>query len=292
MAVARVALVVVAYLTESQASVTLSNVDLRYTVEGSLVNAHSGGLYRFNDTFYLDGTAYENCTQEGPVCTVPCGSYNNVFVAYSSPDLVEWRLISDNLVPAINSDSASVEYDEVNVGFCAARGDFVLTYWSGHYGFANSKIAVARADSPSGPFTPADPIVAQGGAVISDTVGLFVDDDGTAYVRYNTKDAPLRHVVERLNTNWTASTGDYGVIFSKQDFPWYDGKLASGAYYPAFRVSTIFLANEGGGMFKRDGIYYVMLSFDCCCESKSATFMQLNRASLLVRMCPSLSMGK
>lgn len=203
---------------------SLSNLDLRYTTDGQLVNAHSGGLYRFNSTFYLYGTAYENCTQDGPVCTPPCGYYNNIFVAYSSPDLVSWTLVNDNLVPGINADSAAIEYDEVNVGFCAERGDYVLTFWSGHYGFKNSKIAVARSATPVGPFTLAEPIVATGGEIISDTVGLFVDDDGTAYVRYNTRDAPLRHVVERLTPDWASSTGEHSVIFSKQDFPWYDGE--------------------------------------------------------------------
>ena len=205
-------------------SATLSNVNLRYTMDGTLVNAHSGGLYRFNSTFYLYGTAYENCTQDGPVCQTSCGYYNNSFVAYASPDLVSWTLVNDNLVPGINADSASTEYDEVNVGFCADRGDYVLTFWSGHYGFTNSKIAVARSPSPVGPFTLVEPITATGGTVISDTVGLFVDDDGTAYVRYNTRDAPLRHVVERLSADWTTSTGEHALIFSKQDFPWYDGE--------------------------------------------------------------------
>jgi hypothetical protein len=203
--------------------VSLSNRELRYTTDGQLVNAHSGGVYRFNGTFFLYGTAYENCTQGGPVCTPPCGYYNNTFVAYASSDLETWTLVNDNLVPGINADAGSVEYDEVNVGFCAERGDYVLTFWSGHFGFHNSMIAVARSSSPAGPFALAEPIVAAGGAIISDTVGLFVDDDGTAYVRYNTRDAPLRHVVERLSPDWATSTGEHGVIFSKQDFPWYDG---------------------------------------------------------------------
>ncbi|CAF4552635.1 unnamed protein product, partial [Didymodactylos carnosus] len=69
-----------------------------------------------------------------------------------------------------------------------------------------------------------------------------VDDDNTAYVRYNTRDAPLKHVVEKLSPDWMTSTGQFSIIFEKQDYPWYDG----------------------GGMFKRKGIYYTMLSFDCC----------------------------
>ena len=220
----------------------LSNVLQRFDVSGKVVNSHSGSLYRFGETFYLYGTKYPNCTQTGPICDTACGYYNNTFTVYSSPDLQQWQLLSDNLVPAIAADNARIEYDEVNVGYCAEKGDYVMIFWNGNYGFHNSTISIARSPLPQGPFVLAPPIVAAGGKVISDTVALFVDDDGTAYVRYNTRDAPLRHVVERLTPDWSQTTGEYGVIFEKPDFPWYDG----------------------GGMFRRGDVYYVMLSFDCC----------------------------
>jgi hypothetical protein len=103
-----------------------------------------------------------------------------------------------------------------------------------------------RARAAAGPFVPAPPIVARGGAIISDTVALWVDEfgDGAAYVRYNTRDAPLRHMVERLAEDWRAVDTAYepAQIFAKQDFPWYDG----------------------GGMWRSGSRVYAMLSFDCC----------------------------
>ena len=96
---------------------TWSNVLMRKDVHGTPVNSHSGGLYRFGATFYMYGTAYQNCTQPGPVCDTSCGYFHNSFSVYSSPDLVSWTLLSDNLVPEINRDAATVEYDEDNVGF-------------------------------------------------------------------------------------------------------------------------------------------------------------------------------
>ncbi len=63
------------------------------------------------------GTAYLDCVQPGPICSTSCGYFNNTFVVYESPDLVSWKLLSDNLVPAILVDNAVIEYDEVNVGF-------------------------------------------------------------------------------------------------------------------------------------------------------------------------------
>ncbi len=58
----------------------VSNVDERRDVTGAIVNAHSGGLYRFGDTFYLYGTAYLPCVQPGPICNTSCGYFNNTFV--------------------------------------------------------------------------------------------------------------------------------------------------------------------------------------------------------------------
>lgn len=221
---------------------TWSNVAMRKDVYGLPVNSHSGNLYRFGDLFYIFGTAYQNCTQAGPVCGTSCGYYNNTFVVYSSPDLAAWTLLNDNLVPAINRDASSIEYDEVNVGFNVATQEYVLSFWSGRDEFHDSVIFLARSSTPEGPYELAAPVTMRGASVISDTIALFVDDDNTAYLRYNTRDLPYRHIVERLDATWRNSTGEFAEVFSKQDFPWYDG----------------------GGMFKRGSVYYVMLSFDCC----------------------------
>jgi len=215
---------------------------MRKDIFGTPVNSHSGNLYRFGNMFYLYGTAYMNCTQPGAVCDTSCGYYNNIFVVYSSPDLESWTLVNGNLVPEINHDAASIEYDEVNVGFNEATQEFVLSFWSGHDEFHNSVINLARSSTPEGPFTLAAPATMLGATVISDTIAMFVDDDNTAYLRYNTRDLPYRHIVEKLDPAWRNSTGHFAQVFSKQDFPWYDG----------------------GGMFRRGNVYYVMLSFDCC----------------------------
>jgi hypothetical protein len=223
---------------------TWSNVAMRKDVWGVPVNSHSGNLYRFGPLFYLFGTAYPNCTQSGAICdpSSGCGFYNNRFVVYTSPDLAAWTLANDNLVPEINRDSGTTEYDEVNVGFNVATQDFVLSFWSGRFEFHNATISLARSPTPTGPFTLASLAPMRGATVISDTIALFVDDDNAAYLRYNTRDLPYRHIVEKLDPTWSRSTGEFAEVFSKQDFPWYDG----------------------GGMFRRGNVYYVMLSFDCC----------------------------
>ena len=187
------------YLSESPAvgfTSTLSNVLMRKDIYGSPVNSHSGNLYRFGALFYLYGTAYQNCTQPGAVCDTACGYYNNRFAVYSTPDLEQWTLLSDNLVPEMNHDAPSTEYDEVNVGYNELTQEYVMTFWSGRSEFHDSVVTLARSATPEGPFKLAAPAPMHGAKVISDTIALFVDADNTAYLRYNTRDLPYRHIVE------------------------------------------------------------------------------------------------
>ena len=213
------------------APVVLSNVALRYDTEGRVVNAHDGGIFGpFNGRFYLYGTVYEACVQAGPVCDGKCGYYGNLFAAYSSADLATWRLESANVLPELARDNDHISYWEANVGYNAATQTYVMTFWSGHFGFKNSSLAIATSASPSGPFVLAPPITLRGAAQVSDTVALFVDDDGTAYARFNTQDMPKRHVVERLAGDWLSSSGEYATIFEKATFPWYDVSRARGEW--------------------------------------------------------------
>lgn len=226
---------------------TISNVSPRLDTLGRIVNAHDGCLVQLTapggtPLYYQYGTVYENCSQNGPICNGKCGYFGNLFSVYSSPDLESWTLISDNVLPELSKDNAHISYWEANVAYNAITSTFVMLYWSGHFGFVDNQIAVATSPSPDGPFMNSAPISVRGASIISDTVALFVDDDGTAYARYNTRDLPYRHVIERLDSTWLNSTGESAIIFQKQEFPWYDG----------------------GGMFKRGNKYFIMLSFDCC----------------------------
>lgn len=87
---------------------------------------------------------------------------------------------------------------------------------------------MATSATPFGPFTPTAPVILSGG-VPSSQMGMFVDTDGKAFVKYNTVGPKQHHVVEELADNWLSSTGRFAVVFWKPSFPW----------------------NEGGGMFKR-----------------------------------------
>ena len=155
---------------------------------------------------------------------------------------MNWTLISRSVLPAMEQDHDHVPYWMANVGYNEKTQLYVMCYWDGKYGFVDSRVAMAVSSSPLGPFKPIAPIRLKGCTTISSTTGLFVDSRNRAWLRMNTRDEPLRHVVELLNDDWTDTTGLFSVIWDKEQYPWY----------------------EGGGMFERLGLYYVMLGTDCC----------------------------
>ncbi|CAF1631585.1 unnamed protein product, partial [Rotaria magnacalcarata] len=209
---------------------------------GNFVNAHDGCLVKFDNTYFMYGTVYGECHQSTTTCDGVCGYRNNTFALYISSDLVNWTLISNNIVPEVTKDNYYINYWIPNVGYNHRTKQYVMIYWSSRYGFKNSLVALAVSSTPFGPFVNVPPLEMQGAKVISETTNLFVDDDNTAYVRYHAHDEPWRHVVEKLSPDWMTTTGQFSVIFQKVGFPSYGV----------------------GGMFKRKGIYYTMLSYDCC----------------------------
>ena len=166
------------------------------------VDAHDGCLVKFDNTYFLYGTVYGHCPQATTICDTVCGYLNNTFALYVSQDLVNWTLITNNIVPEVTKDNNYINYWMPNVAYNRLTKTYVMIYWSSRFEFRNSTVSLAVASTPYGPFVNVPPLIMQGGQVISDTTSLFVDDDNTAYVRYNTRDPPLRHVVEKLSPDW------------------------------------------------------------------------------------------
>ena len=147
--------------------VTIHNDAPRVDRNGDIVDAHDGSIARYNGTYYLYGTAYNN--QNGL-------SFSNRFVVYSSPDLVTWTFHGDITTVM---DTTPGMYFRPHVVFNPGTKKYVLWYnwyargtdWAGRFG-------VATADEPWGPFTVQNPDVTfpQGTsvgdfAVLSDTDG-------------------------------------------------------------------------------------------------------------------------
>jgi hypothetical protein len=239
----RFSLLTCALLSSNAKPVTIHNDVPRVDQYGHIMNAHDGVVVFFDDLYFLYGTVYENCTQPGSQCANPCGYSPNTFALYTSPDMEAWTFVSANILPDMEKDNHHVDY-WMPVVSRRNDGVFAMQFWSGHCGFVQPCAEIAFADSPYGPFGNITKIPLQG--TPSSQMGFFVDDDGAAYVKYNTVGPTQHHNVEKLTADWTSSTGEFAVLLWKPSFAWM----------------------EGGGMFKHTTpfgtLYYYMTGTDCC----------------------------
>ena len=204
-------------------ALTISNDEARTDVHGDTIDVHDGRVIKFGDTYYWYGTAYENTTGF---------TRANEYRVYSSPDLQRWTPHG-----AILPDAASGVYYRPHVVYNARRGEYVLWYnwyprlWEGRFG-------VAVSDSPLGPFAIVDDDVqvAHSELGVGD-FNVFVDEDATAYLMYNTIQGHQLSV-ERLGPDYRTSTKQNG------------GFITKGA--------------EAGSVFRRGDTYYLLTDYTCC----------------------------
>jgi hypothetical protein len=218
-----VLLLLLSVYTQAQQLLVIDNSKPRTDANGKIVDAHDGRIIQFGNLFYWYGTRY--------------GSTNgfttaNEYVCYSSPDLTKWKLEG----PLLQEKPEGVYY-RPHVVYNRKTKKFILWYnwypqlWNGQFG-------VAVSDRPAGPFKIINDKVAVKHSILGvGDLGVFVDDDGKAYLSYNTIS---RHKVsvELLNEDYTAST----------------------------MQGSAFIAEhcEAGSMFKRNGIYYLLTDYTCC----------------------------
>jgi len=208
---------------QSSNAVTISNTAPRTTADGKIVDAHDGRIIKFGEYFYWYGTSYGQTNGFTKA---------NEYHVYRSSDMVSWEHIG----PAIRDAPAGVYY-RPHVIYNIADDRYVLWYnwypelWNGHFG-------VAVSDSPEGPFTIVsdDVEVAHSDLGVGD-FGLFVDEDQSAYISYNTINGH-RVSVEKLSIDYLGST------------------LKNGGYIARYC--------EAGSMFRRNDKYYLLTDFTCC----------------------------
>lgn len=210
-------------LLSAEKTVTISNLRPRTDVSGQIVDAHDGRISQFNGTFYWYGTAYGNTSGF---------TRNNTYQCYSSNDLNHWKLEG-----ALLQNAPSGVYYRPHVIYNANTRNYVLWYnwyaelWDGKFG-------VAVSTSPTGPFKIVNPDVkVLNSADGVGDFGLFVDDDGTTYLAYNTINGH-RGSVERLRADYLSSTLENGGFITEDC--------------------------EAGAMFKREGKYYLLTDKTCC----------------------------
>lgn len=207
----------------SQKQITISNLKPRLDVNGDTIDLHDGRVIKFGDRFYWYGTSYGSTT--GFVRT-------NRYHCYSSPDLMNWKKEGPLL-----EDQPSGIYYRPHVIYNEKTGKYVLWYnwypklWEGKFG-------VAISDTPTGPFkiVNKDVDVAHSELGVGD-FGLFVDDDQTGYIIYNTIQGH-QNSVERLSEDYLSSSMDNGGFIARH--------------------------SEAGAILKRNGLYYLLTDYTCC----------------------------
>ncbi|MEW4923859.1 family 43 glycosylhydrolase [Algibacter sp. 2305UL17-15] len=204
-------------------SISVNNVKPRIDTDGNIVDAHDGRLIQFNDTFYWYGTSYGNTN--GFVT-------ENHYVCYISKDLKVWKK-EGRLLP----NQPEGVYYRPHVVYNKKTKRYVLWYnwypklWNGQFGVATSK-------NPEGPFKIVNSNVKMFRSDVGlGDFGLFVDDDQTCYLSYNTIQNH-QVSVEKLDKKYTASTMENGGIIAEH--------------------------MEAGTQFKKDGKYYLMTDYTCC----------------------------
>ncbi|PQV48836.1 glycosyl hydrolase family 43 [Jejuia pallidilutea] len=204
-------------------NITVNNELPRLDKEGNIVDAHDGRLIQFKDTFYWYGTSYGNTNGF---------TTKNHYVCYSSKDLKVWKK-EGRLLP----NQPEGVYYRPHVVYNKKNKNYVLWYnwypklWNGQFGVAISK-------SPTGPFKIVNSNVKMYRSDVGlGDFGLFVDDDETCYLSYNTIQNH-QVSVEKLNEDYTASTMKNGGIIAEH--------------------------MEAGTQFKKDGKYYLLTDYTCC----------------------------
>ncbi len=203
--------------------VMIDNTKPRKDEKGQIVDAHDGRIIQFGDTFYWYGTSYG---------TTNGFTTQNHYRCYSSKDLINWKYEGKLL-----KKQPEGVYYRPHVIYNEKTKEYVLWYnwypklWDGQFG-------VATSDTPMGPFKIVnDNVKMHNSSIGLGDFGLFVDDDGTGYISYNTIQNH-QVSVEKLQDDYLSSTMENGGVIAKH--------------------------MEAGTQFKKDGKYYLLTDYTCC----------------------------
>ena len=235
----------------SAAAVNISNVVPRRDAAGAIMDMHDGNMHVGDDgTYYWYAAGYGGCPERlGPDGKTGetgcaggfkgCGFYNNHTVnLFTSRDLINWTS-HGNVLPEANRVDRILFSPKVL--YNAKTKLFVLWY---NY-VPNYSYGVATSPSPYGPFETVNATAGSSfrfGYPDNKDIGdfsLWADEDGTGYFLYS---AHAHCQVERLTDDYLAST-------------WATTNESS-AVFPH--------GNEAPALFKRDGLWYALVSESCC----------------------------
>ena len=227
---------------------TLSNIALPIDTSGHPLLTGELTLLSMPPTYYLyvndwGGCPGVDCCPSSSGCASCCFSPptpqypdacvytgNHSVVGYSTVDFHSWKAMG--VVLSLSDRLPGIEF-RPQVVYNNFTRQFVMWYedrWLNSS--SNPGYAIATSDSPGGPFHTVDNSVELKGKGRVGDYDLFIDEDGTAYhVRTGL-------VVSKLTKEYLAGTGD------------------------VYELSSPNV--EGPAMFKRKGVYYLLVGEGCC----------------------------
>ncbi|KZT60607.1 carbohydrate-binding module family 35 protein, partial [Calocera cornea HHB12733] len=139
---------------------------------GNPIQAHGGGLLKVNDIYYWFGEDKEHH-----------GSNFRAVSCYASTDLYLWTRLPDALSPLEGSSISNQSVlERPKVIYNALNDDYVMWFHSDNLQYNAAEVGVAYSRTPEGPYTYLRSFKPFGADSRDD--GLYVDDDGSAYLLY------------------------------------------------------------------------------------------------------------
>jgi hypothetical protein len=164
---------------------------------GRLVQAHGAGVLKVGSTFYMVG---EDKTAGGKFTAVAC---------YSSPDLVSWTFVGNPLTRQASGDLGPNRIVErPKVIYNSATRMYVMYTHIDAPGYGDARVGVATSSSVCGAYSYRGSFRPLG--QLSRDIGLFKDDDGSAYLLSEDRSNGLR--IDRLSADCLSVAGSVAVL--------------------------------------------------------------------------------
>ena len=262
----------------AQASpLVVSNVEPRRDTSGRIVNAHDGALYHIDGHWLLVGTSYAPC-ESFTNCSShigDCGWQDNNFSAYTAPSAAgPWTHASSNLLPQRDHTGANFRPKILKkpAAYAEASGRPFVMWFNFQTPTPNvpGYYVVADAERMEGPYAIVSKQVAVAKALNGD-FNLFVDDDETAYIVYNS------------DVNGGSQCGACHIPPCDCGFQMSVEKL-SPDYMSSTKVNSGWIGEptvEAPAMFKRSNIYYLLFDrLSCFGPQGSGSVVYTSRAAM------------
>jgi hypothetical protein len=172
------------------ATATITPATMWTDTAGNRLQAHGVGIFTVGSTYYMVG---EDKSAGSTFTAVAC---------YSSTDLVHWTRQANALSRQATGDLAAGRIVErPKVIHNNTTGKYVMWMHIDNTSYNDQRAGVAISDTPCGPYSYLGATRPLGHP--SRDVGLFIDDDGTAYLTHEDPAAGMR--IERLAADYTTA---------------------------------------------------------------------------------------